>query len=150
MSGAEYAAVLRDLALQSGGLVELYVLGAGYEGWRRAVESLHAEAYELRIVQRESGSPADFGPELFAVPGAADYSLSIQIDNQVWTSTFPTAESIELQGDPRDIISPRDLEQVLRLMRILNSATGKRVILVSETLDPVAVTPYIIIPPNQE
>lgn len=148
MDGPDYAVILRDLALQRGGLVEIYVLGAGYEGWRRAIEALAAEQFELRIVKRESGSAIEFGPHLFAASGSADYSLSIRVESQVWTSTFSNAESIEFQGDPCDIASWSDLEQVIRLMRILHYSTGKRVIFVPETLDPEVVKTYTAIPSN--
>jgi hypothetical protein len=138
--------ILEALKAQEGGLIEIYVLGASFDNWRRALNAIMSLEGQVSLIDSETGSPAPLSREMFGEVGGARYSLAISIRGQNWTSTFPSESAIDLQGDPREVRTLDDLETVVELMRILNLATEKRVILVPETVDPEAVDPYLIVP----
>lgn len=142
----DYLSILQALRLQDGGLVEIYVLRTRYADWRQAVESLQRHDYAIELVQLETGESVDFGPQLFGGSDEVNYRLKLHLEGQVWTSNFFSTEYIDLQGDPRDITSVNDINNVVELMKYLNAATAKSVIFVAETLEPESIRPYISIP----
>lgn len=141
----DYAEILQAMRLQDGGLVEIYVFGTQYADWTRAIESLRRRGFTPKLVELETGEQVDLTPDLFGNVGEVKYRLTLCLEGQVWTSNLFCAEYIDLQGNPRDIKSIGDIENTIRLMSCLNSATAKRVVFVAETLSPETIRPYISI-----
>ncbi|WP_322780114.1 hypothetical protein [Frankia sp. Cas4] len=146
MTKINYTKVLDQLALQVGGLIEIYVLGASYEDWSRVIDGLRQAGYEMALTELETEIPVDFGPHVFDKMSDVEYRLAIRLGCQVWTSSFYSLDSIDFQGDPRDVTSTGDLVSIIQLMMHLNESLAKRVVLVPETFDPGMVEPYLAIP----
>lgn len=138
MNSGELLAQMRH---QDGGLIELYVFESGFEGWRRFVDELSSVGLGAVVATIGGGAPVEFGPHVFD----GEHAMTIRLGGQVWTSTLHETNTIELQGDPRDVTTDQDLADISRLMSILHQATGKRVILVAESLEPEKLQPYLTV-----
>lgn len=145
MTEIDFTKLLDQLALQAGGLIEIYVLGASYDDWLRAVDALREARFDVSFTELQTDTPVDFGPRIFDRECDIEYRLSIRVGDQLWTSSMYSIDVIDLQGDPRDVTEAEDLAEIIRLMRCLNHAVSKSVILVPETLEPASVQPYLIV-----
>ncbi|MER8060198.1 MULTISPECIES: hypothetical protein [unclassified Streptomyces] len=142
--------ILEALAAQVGGLIEIYVLGTSYDDWFRVLVRLHTFGYEVSLRDALTEMPANLNRRMFDAEDDAAYELSISIGSQIWTSSLASLSAIDLQGDPRDVRSRSDLDDVFRLLQILSKITGKRAILVPETLELTMVRPYLMVPAAEE
>jgi hypothetical protein len=142
--------ILDALAAQVGGLIEIYVLGTSYDDWSRVLVGLHTFGHEVSLRDALTEMPAKLNRRMFDAEDDAAYQLSISIGSQIWTSSLASLSAIDLQGDPRDVRSRSDLDDVFRLLRLLNKITGKPAILVPETLEPAMVRPYLTVAATEE
>jgi hypothetical protein len=141
--------ILDALAVQVGGLIEIYVLETSYDDWFRVLVGLNTFGYEVTLRDAVTEMPTSLNRQMFETEGDAVYQLSISMGRQIWTSSLASLCAIDLQGDPRDVRTRSDLDDVFRLLQLLNKITGKRVILVPETLEPTMVAPYLTVPVSE-
>ena len=137
------ANVLGSLSTQHGGLIEVCVFDTTYNDWFRVVEALRHAGLVVSMVEINDDAPVEFGPELF--DSNADYRLTLHVGEQTWTTNFFDVGSIDFQGDPREVISSKNLREVTRFMTLIRDATSRQVVLIPETLDPRNVKPYLTI-----
>lgn len=135
--------LLADLAVQAGGLVEIYVLETTVEDWRRVAGMLREPTFAATMTHAGTSTEVCVLDDMFTEGERLEYRLELRIGEQVWTTGFYGPDAIDFQGDPRDITSAGALEAVVDFMRALHDVTGKRVILVPETLRPHEVRPYV-------
>lgn len=137
--------ILAHIAQQHGGLVEIYALDTTVRDWQRAVEFYAAEGRVTRFTKAGAATEIGVDDSTFDTPDGPSWTMALQVAGQTWTTAFPSADAIDLQGDPREITTTADLRTVTTLMNELHRITGKRVIFVPETLDPAGTTPYLVI-----
>lgn len=136
--------VLDALSSQGGGLIEIYVFDTTYDDWVRVMEALQRAELVASMVEIGDDTPVEFGPELFDTDEAG-YRLTVHLAGETWTTNFFDVGSIDFQGDPREVASAEDLRELVRFMTLIRDATGRRVVLVPETLEPESVEPYLAI-----
>lgn len=140
----EHSVLLNEFAVQAGGLIEIYAAGTDRDGWLRAFRALREAGYPVVVTDNESGAVA-VGSQMFEEFNGR-YSVAVSVGRQIWTATMHAPDVIDLQGDPRDVTSSGDLDDVLQLMRRLHEALGRPVILVPETLNYESIEPYVTVP----
>jgi len=142
--------ILDALSVQVGGLIEVYIFGTTYDDWFRVLVGLKAFGCEVSLRDSLTENPVSLNRHMFDADDDAAYGISISVGSQIWTSGLPSLSVIDLQGDPRDVRSRSDLDDVIRVMRQLNKITGKQVILIPETVRPTMVRPYLTVPAVEE
>ncbi|MET9656721.1 hypothetical protein [Streptomyces sp. NPDC006510] len=138
--------LLAQIRMQEGGLIEIYVLGTGADEWRRVLDAISRGVNKFSILDLESGSPVEISEvRLSGDPGCR---LIIQIAGQNWSTDFYSVEFVDFQGDPRDVRSDDDLVRIIHFMSLLSEVTGKRAILLPETMVPEETSPYLTVDPR--
>jgi hypothetical protein len=141
----DIAELLSVFAEEDGALIEVLVGDVPAGSWPRVFAALVDAGYQVAVTDLERGAAVTFDAGLFQVPDSR-YSVRIPVGRQVWTTTPQSADSLDLQGDPRDVRTPEDVADIIAIMRLLHDVTAKPVVLVAETLDYAAATPYLTVP----
>lgn len=141
----KYAEIIHSMSQEGGGLIEIYVLCTSADDWRRTVEWMREENLIDSFTYMDEEVPAQVTSDLFEENGDTSFQMAIQIGRQVWTTGFYSSTEIDFQGDPRSIRSVEDLVQIVDFMKGLSQVMSKRVVLVSETVDPANAKPYIAV-----
>ncbi len=141
----EFAELLSAFADEDGALIEVYVGDVPAGSWPAVLAAFVDAGYDVAVTDLERDEPVPFDAELFEVPDGR-YSVRIPVGRQEWTSVPQSVGSIDLQGDPRDVRTPEDVADIIAVMRLLHDVTAKPVVLVAETLDYEAATPYLTVP----
>jgi hypothetical protein len=137
--------ILAEIAAQDGGLLEVCVLDACLEDWKRAIAGLADLGFVSEFTRAGVTTELVVRPEMFSDGDDVSFFLKLVIGRQNWTTGFYSEHVIDFQGDPGEVVSAVDLEDTLRLMNTLHESVGKRVILVPESLQPDRVQPYLAI-----
>lgn len=136
--------VLARLASRGGSLVEIYCRDVPASAWTEFFCLLSTTEWPTTVWDNEGARKVGLNlPKNFSFDGT--YSVSIQVGKQTWTSTLWTVESIDIQGDPKDIRDLAGLREVRQLMQLLYEATGRQVALLPETLDYETTEPYFVV-----
>ncbi|MCC9311893.1 hypothetical protein LN042_33345 [Kitasatospora sp. RB6PN24] len=137
--------ILAQIRLQEGGLIEIYVLGTGIEEWRHVLDSIEKIGISFSVLNLASGSSVAISD--IDLTGNQGHRLTIHTGRLDWSTDFYSTEMVDFQGDPRDVRSNDDLVSIIRFMSVLAEATGKRAILVPETMFPEETSPYLAVVP---
>lgn len=143
MSGA-VDGLLRRIQQQYGGLIELCVPGVQYRDWCAVVDALVRDRYRMTLSTAGEPVPVRTPPEKEFTDGErVDHLLKVRVGRQRWTTQFYSASLIDFQGDPEELRTTSDLDDLREFGRLLHRSTGRRTVLVPETLDPESVEPYL-------
>jgi hypothetical protein len=140
--------ILRHLASQGGGLIEVYVRDTTAADWADAVARLVAEGYPVSLTWRGDSVPVRVTDEMFADEEETPWMLRVQVGAQDWTTVMYESSMIDFQGNPEPVARKDDLDEVRKFMSTLVRATGKTAILIPESLDIDTVTPFLEIGPD--
>ena len=119
---------------------DIYVLGTSMGHWQRALDALRSSSFRMRYFRDgvESPLPSNVA-EAFPEPGHADRLLSVDLDGPIANAHFFTESEIEFDLDPSEVHGQRELEALVRFMRLLANATGCEVILTPENQEHVRI-----------
>ncbi|WP_147268606.1 hypothetical protein [Sphaerisporangium album] len=138
--------ILKSVRLQDGGLVEIHVLDTSFDDWAAVVTCLQEAGYVTSLTYAGQRVTGGLSAAMFTEGHDAGYTLEIKVgEQQTWTTGLYSEDAIDLQGDPRSIKSSTDLTEVVGVMNLISTATGKTVVLLPETLDPKNTRPYLAV-----
>lgn len=140
-----YEEIIHSMTLEGGGLIEIYVLDTDCDDWSRAVEWMRDAGLVDSFTCLDEEFPVKITSDVFEEDGNSSFRMAVVIGGQIWTTGFHSCTEIDFQGDPRRVQSIDDLTQIADFMKALSRVTKKRVVLVSETLDPAQAKPYMIV-----
>jgi hypothetical protein len=138
----DFDTILAAMALEDGALIEIYVFDTTADDWRRVVDRLAAEGRIESFTLSGEEMPPESVNLFQEEPSLA---MSVRVGSGLWTTSFHDPTEIDLQGDPREVRDHTDLERIRDFMRQLHKITGRRVVLVTETLSPRETTPYLTV-----
>ncbi|MDQ0696292.1 hypothetical protein [Streptomyces sp. W4I9-2] len=145
MTNSDPLSLLQFLEMQEDSLIEVFVTSVSYKHWVATIEGLAADGFILRMKHFESDVPVVLDPAMFNEGDNVDYLLSVEVGRQSWTTQFYSSTLIDFQGDPLGIRTEKDVADVVKFMRVISKATGRRVSLSSETLDYANATAYMTV-----
>jgi hypothetical protein len=128
LEAATWANCRADFALDDGALIDLLAPGTGPVDWEAFWSALRAGPFELQAFR--DGEPIPL-PESAAWALAERRVASIMVSVQSGTVTANChffGGDLELDIDPREVVSPVAFESMLAVMRFVASAVGLAVI----------------------
>jgi hypothetical protein len=135
--------ILHDITLQRGGLLEIYVFDTTIEDWRAVVEFLLQPSMNSSFTRQGAPVSGPISESMFNDGESVDYLLNVNVGDQLWTTNLYSIENVDFQGSPHDVNSSESIDLLVKFMHSLRSVTGKRVVLIPESVYPKDVEPYI-------
>jgi hypothetical protein len=125
-----------------GGLRDIYVFGTTPEDWETAYRFLIARYPHLfRLDGVEVVAPPHVHPILGAAHDAA-VLLALHVDGLHVNCHFFTADEIELDLDPREVVDDRSFQAVTLLLSGLGRLLDKRAVLTYENSEDAVILEY--------
>lgn len=146
MADMSLAEIFDRIAQNPEDLLEIYVLDTTYEDWRVLIEGLQQRGYLQMFTKKGLEVPLQITPGMFTDGEQVDYLIKLNVGSQLWTSGFYSAGAIDFQGSANEVSSQQELTELIAFMTAIHELTGRRVLLLPETLTPESARPYVEVP----
>ena len=125
---------------------DIYVLGASYDDWQRALDAIRATKLlsTFRVEDDGANAPTNVH-DIFALRSTTTPLLSVLVCGVQLNCHFFCESEIEFDLDPREIRSQVEFDAVLQFMNTLCVATGKTTVMTPEN---VPEAPFIRVDPS--
>lgn len=138
--------VLDRIKVNRGDLLEVCIPDSSYEDWKHAVAAIASSKAESSIVGPNGKIPVQIFPRIFSEDFQLDYLMTVKLGRQVLTTRFYSEDLVDFQATVDRVENLEDLNDLCGFMEVIQKATGKRTILIAESIDPYGVKPYVVLP----
>ncbi|MEV0057000.1 hypothetical protein AB0H34_41745 [Saccharopolyspora shandongensis] len=136
MSEIDFRPTLESLAMQGGGLVEIYAFDTSLADWQQVVDRL-GETNRISSFESDRDEPGiNITDGTFTEDGDVHATLMVNVGKQTWWTSFLSPDFIDFQGDPDVVTTTEDLHDIVEFMKEIASTTRKQVVLIPESVLP--------------